>query len=204
MNKSEKRYSALLFDWSGTISDDNGDQIIHNSLIEIGATHNQIEVIIKTLFKDFMLGNISEIEYWSKIREQYNLNIPTNYHGAFNNWVGVSPNSEMVDFIKNIKARGYKVGLLTNIIKPVFDIIKKSGYYDIFDVMVASCEVNLAKPEPEIFKLTINKLKVDPENTIFIDDKESNLETAKKLGLKTVLAQKTPQTIFGIKSLLES
>lgn len=45
----------------------------------------------------------------------------------------------------------------------------------------------MAKPNPEIFKLTMEKLGCEPEECVYVDDRRGNLKVARKLGMKTVL-----------------
>jgi putative hydrolase of the HAD superfamily len=60
----------------------------------------------------------------------------------------------------------------------------------------------MRKPELKIYRLTLKKLKVKPEECIFIDDKEKNLKPAKKLGIKTVLAKNPKQVIRDVCKIL--
>jgi putative hydrolase of the HAD superfamily len=58
---------------------------------------------------------------------------------------------------------------------------------DLFDVVIASCEIGLCKPDPEIFRRCIEALGVQPESALFIDDQPANIAAAKRLGLQTFL-----------------
>src|SRR5690606_18358965 len=49
-----------------------------------------------------------------------------------------------------------------------------------------SYEVALAKPEPEIYRLTLNRLGVLPGDTLFVDDRPENIEAAAALGIRTL------------------
>ena len=61
------------------------------------------------------------------------------------------------------------------------------------DLIIWSCDVNLAKPEAEIYELMIRRVQqqvgqdIQPGDICFIDDKDRNLEVAKKLGIHTIL-----------------
>lgn len=56
-----------------------------------------------------------------------------------------------------------------------------------FDGMVTSFEAKSMKPDPRIFKYAIEKLGIDPTDTLFLDDSSANLDAAAKLGFKTAL-----------------
>lgn len=51
---------------------------------------------------------------------------------------------------------------------------------------VVSAEVHCVKPEPKIYELLLEKYHLQPEETVFIDDLEDNLEAARKLGIQTI------------------
>lgn len=201
-SKVNSKYSTIFFDWSGVIADDNGDECIRKSLTNVGVSESKIKEVLEKHFNDFMLGNISEIKYWNNIKNEYGLNIPDQYCGVYDRWQGITPNQNMIELINELKKLGYKVGLITNIIKPVFDIIKASGYYDVFDDIVASCEVGLIKPQPEIYNLALKKLGASSQKSIFIDDKQLNLDTATRVGFKTILAKNHNQIYSELRSIL--
>ncbi len=56
-----------------------------------------------------------------------------------------------------------------------------------FNFVIFSGEVNLCKPEPEIYELLINKLNVPAGSIAFLDDKEENVSQAIKSGLKSIV-----------------
>lgn len=53
--------------------------------------------------------------------------------------------------------------------------------------MVTSFEANALKPEPKIFEYTVSRLGIRPEETLFLDDSQLNLDAAAKLGFNTAL-----------------
>ena len=55
-----------------------------------------------------------------------------------------------------------------------------------FDGLLLSGEVKLIKPEIAIYELAISRFNLNPEETVFVDDKKENIEAAKKLNFITV------------------
>lgn len=154
----KNKYSTVFFDWSGIVADDSGDDFIESSLREIGATNTQILEIIKNEFSQFMLGQISENEYWDNLKNNFGLNVDDSRIGYFNNWQGIKPNIHIIELVHKLKSNGFKIGLISNIISPVRDIIKQFGYYDVFDETILSCEVGLQKPQKEIYELALHRM----------------------------------------------
>jgi FMN phosphatase YigB (HAD superfamily) len=54
-------------------------------------------------------------------------------------------------------------------------------------VLVWSYQLGMAKPDPEIYRYTLDKLGVQPAETLFIDDKIDNVEAAQALGIQILL-----------------
>lgn len=82
----------------------------------------------------------------------------------------------------------YRLGVLSNA-----DITLRSrlsgipGVVDLFDDIVCSAEVGLAKPEPAIYALACERLGVAPAASVFVDDAESNVQAAEAAGLRGIL-----------------
>ncbi|WP_159021038.1 HAD family hydrolase [Algibacter sp. L3A6] len=98
---------------------------------------------------------------------------------------------ERLEFIKNLKASGeYKLILLSNTNELHIDSIKESiSFYDefknCFDVFYLSHEINLRKPNTDIFEFVLNENKLNADECLFIDDNQDNIETAKTLNFAT-------------------
>lgn len=65
---------------------------------------------------------------------------------------------------------------------------------DYFDGIVTSFEAKSIKPDAKIFHTVVEKLGVKPEETLFLDDSQKNLDAAAELGFKTLLV--TPGSEF--------
>jgi putative hydrolase of the HAD superfamily len=74
---------------------------------------------------------------------------------------------------------------------------------EIFEVVVDSAWVGMRKPDPEIYRLTLERLGgVAPERSLFVDDNERNVETARELGMHGVHFRSNEQAIPEIRSAL--
>lgn len=91
---------------------------------------------------------------------------------------------ENVDYILTLRAKGYKVYLLTNITEDSYNYINNIlDFEHTFDGGIYSYQVHLRKPDLEIFKMILNKYNLKPEETAFFDDKEKNVKAAKELDI---------------------
>ena len=89
----------------------------------------------------------------------------------------------MVRLIKELKERGYKLYVLSNMSKEYIEFLRKLSVFEYFDYEVVSCEVHLGKPNPEIYKYLLEHCGLNPSETIFIDDRHDNVEVAAELGI---------------------
>lgn len=97
----------------------------------------------------------------------------------------------------------YKVLALTNWSHETMPIAKR--YYSFlndFHGMLVSGEEKLAKPEPEIYHLLFKRFDVNPQKAVFIDDSQANIQSAIRLGLKTIHFQTPRQAITELRTLL--
>jgi putative hydrolase of the HAD superfamily len=92
-----------------------------------------------------------------------------------------------VKLVKKLKLRGYKLYVLSNYIKEAYDYVKnKYDFFSLFDGIVISSDVKLAKPEFEIYQYLLQKYNLRPEESIFIDDTAECISQANKLNIKTI------------------
>jgi len=112
-------------------------------------------------------------------------------------------NNEMFNFAKELKSKGIKVAVLSNILKFEADVIREKHGYDEFSPVVLSCEVGMNKPNKNIYLFALEKLNLKPEECIFIDDKEKYLLPAQELGIKTVLFKNSEQAIRNVLDIID-
>lgn len=96
-------------------------------------------------------------------------------------------NLPMVAFIEERKAEGSPLYLLSNtngIHAPFFEATYP--VFDLFDGRIYSHEVKMMKPDPEIFEVAINRLKIIPERTLYIDDLPANCAAGRESGLLAI------------------
>lgn len=111
------------------------------------------------------------------------------------------PNTQLLDFIRQKLKPGYKIGLLSN---SSGQGIQKFFSDDemLFDDMVFSGEVGVAKPNPEIYKLAAKRLGVKPVDCIYIDDDDYRVEGAKKAGMQAIVYDDFDQMKTDLETLL--
>lgn len=101
-----------------------------------------------------------------------------------------------VPLIQSLKKEGYGVYLLSNYGKFAFENAKKKfTFLNYVDGSVISYEVNSIKPEEKIYGQLLKKYNLKPEECFFLDDRQDNIDTAKKIGFHTILFEGIEQAM---------
>ncbi len=96
----------------------------------------------------------------------------------------IKPTEEL---IKDLKAAGYKLYVLSNMSREFIDFLRQQPVYQYFDGDVVSCEELTVKPEPEIYNRLLERFQLDGSASLFIDDREANITAAKECGIEGFL-----------------
>ena len=94
-----------------------------------------------------------------------------------------------IPMIQDLKDKGYKVYYLSNWSAWTHDLLQEAGKFEFLKYMdggIFSYDVGYMKPDLEIYKLFIEKYKINPEETVFFDDKEENVLAARTLGFQAI------------------
>lgn len=89
--------------------------------------------------------------------------------------------------LKSLKNK-YKLFAIPNITKDWLEYkIQRFGLNNYIDFIVSSCGEGIAKPNKKIFLNFVNKTNIEPSETLFVDNTEKNIDSAKELGFNTHL-----------------
>lgn len=114
------------------------------------------------------------------------------------------PRTEVVERFYKLKKAGYSIYLLSNYSKCLFEAhYKDISFSNLIDGKVISYEDHLMKPEPEIYERLLTKYDLVPEECIFFDDRDDNVEAAKKLRINAYRTLTSEDVVYHIRKLLE-
>lgn len=129
-------------------------------------------------------GIVSEAEFFSRQRKKYP-HFSEDLITVEKEWRKIlRPIRDTVELARRLKAAGHRVYYLSNYPEKAFGYL--CGIIPVFGEMdggVVSWEVHKIKPEPEIYRLLLERYGLRAEETVFTDDTPANIEAAKKLGL---------------------
>lgn len=93
------------------------------------------------------------------------------------------------EIMSELKNRGYHLFCLTNWSHETFPIVKEvhARLFDMFEGIVVSGEEKMVKPNPEIYQLLLNRYDLQASESIFIDDRQLNVDGANRVGIHGIL-----------------
>ena len=114
-------------------------------------------------------------------------------------FAGSGPDHEMLDAVRRARAAGVRTGLVSN--SWGTRRYPREVLAELFDGVVISGEVGIRKPAPEIYHLGAERIGLEPDACVFVDDLPFNLRPAGDLGMATVLHRTAAETIGELERL---
>ncbi len=184
--------SVIVFDLGKVIFDFDLSKFITAYTKKIsGSCIGSIDELIRKhlgIASSFEKGIVSPKQFYETLSQE------THYTGSYNEfcviWNNIfKPMPETIEILAKLaggKAEKYKLAVLSNTNILHFEFLNENypGIFTLFDKLFLSYELNLIKPEHEIFGKVIDYFKVRPEEIFFIDDIEKNVEAARICGIK--------------------
>ena len=90
-------------------------------------------------------------------------------------------------YLHELKARGYRVYMLSNLAKESYDYIHRYDFFNELDGGVFSYQERVCKPEEKIYRTLLERYALQPEETLFFDDSAENIEAAQRLGIHGIV-----------------
>lgn len=105
----------------------------------------------------------------------------TKFWNGYNDFAKVD--NRVLDLIEKLRDKGYKIYLLSNINPYTHEVVKSSGLFELVDGYVLSYKEHMVKPYISIYKTLLERYQLLPEESVFIDDNQNNINTGNSLGL---------------------
>lgn len=200
-----KTYKAVIFDMGGVILRTEDPTPRQELADEFGTKRRELEkfVFMSPTSLQSEIGMISDEEHWKIVLQHFMQTdlTPEEVYDRF--FMGDKIDYELLDFAKSLKPQ-YQIGLLSNAwVNARKHLSKRFDFIEPFDVCIFSSEVGARKPDKEIFLIMLDRLGINPEEAIFIDDLEENVIGAEKVGMTAILFESTKQVIKRVKSILK-
>ncbi len=137
------------------------------------------------------LGTLSGQAFWQKLVRDAGLTLTQSainelVHLDVRMWM--TENTAMLNWQLALKQRGLLTAIVSNMGDSVHRAMERElGWLSRFDVLVWSYQLRIAKPDPAIYRYVLEKLGTQPGETLFVDDREDNIQAATTAGMKGVV-----------------
>lgn len=179
---------SLSLDFGG-VTNKNGVELMLSRAWRIVPIH-QLPVLglfYLRFIPELERGGIAEVEVWTKFMR---------YFGTKRDLAslrakildGFRPNKPIWEIIRSVKReRKVALSLLTNNIREWMELWEQRFHLShYFSTVVASCDVGKRKPNPDIFRILIDRLGVQPNEIVYVDDHIRNVLQARRLGMRAI------------------
>ena len=181
---------AIIFDFGGVLVSFEQLGSLREQEAQLGLHPGDLaEILWQSLdWRLAAVGAISDEEYWQRMGNRLGFHTPEAIRAFVESlFSDAQTDARMADLVRWLRDR-YRLGLLSNASDILPRLLRERyGLAGLFDVEVVSALVGLAKPDPAIYHLALERLGTAPETTVFVDDSEPNVEAATGLGIRAIL-----------------
>jgi putative hydrolase of the HAD superfamily len=182
------KVKCVAFDFGGVIAEEGFYNGMKAIALRFGLDPGEtVEMAFRLVFDvRFVEGACTERELWDFFRKRTGIKADdaTLREMILSRFV-VRP--WMLDLAKSLKKKGYMVAMLTDQTGWLNDLDRKTPFLHLFNPVINSWDTGKTKKDPSSFTDLANYVGLKPEDILFIDDNEGNVERASTMGLKTIL-----------------
>jgi putative hydrolase of the HAD superfamily len=180
---------AVIFDYGEVLC--TQDRAAHQRLLSLtGLDRETFERLYWRDRRDYDLGRMDGRGYWARFARDAGLSFtPAQIEQLIETdvimWTLVS--QPMLAWAQSLQRAGFLTAILSNMGPEVLRTMRQQfTWLPAFNQLTWSCELGIAKPDPEIYRLTCGKLGIKPPEALFLDDRIENVQAAEQLGLQAL------------------
>jgi putative hydrolase of the HAD superfamily len=182
---------AVVFDY-GMVLTGPPEPKAYSELMRItGLTSERLDHFYWADRHAFDEGKLNGLGFWRKVTDDAGLALDKETIEELSLWdarMWTTQNDAMLAWQQMLKQRGILTAILSNIGDTVLaNMQRELTWLNKFDVHIWSYQLRMAKPDEAIYRYTLKQLGTRPEDTLFIDDKQVNIDAAKAVGMKGML-----------------
>lgn len=177
----------IVFDLSGVLFNSGLRVAVERISRRLSLEPSKVEDALNGEFaKGYRTGLVTSEQFWSKVKERFNLEEVDTFKDLFFNAYHTQP--ETVNLINDLKGNNIQVAFLSNSPEDRAKYLnEKYSFISLFDFGLFSFEAKCWKPQKVFYQRFLDKFSLYAKDIIYTDDKLRNLEPAKELGMDTVL-----------------
>ena len=204
MNINRSSYQAVIFDIGGVLvrTEDASGRRQWEQRLGLPARGLDALVFDGESALRASIGAGSDEAIWQQVAQRHPLTPETLAQLRADFWRGDRLNEALLAYVRALRPR-YKTGILSNAWAEMRDLnVQRFGLDRVVDETVYSFECGLLKPDPASYRYILDRLGVQSERAIFVDDAERNILGAQALGMATVRFVETRLAIAELNELL--
>jgi putative hydrolase of the HAD superfamily len=182
---------AVVFDY-GMVLTAQPDQQAHAALLRLtGLSLQQFEPLYWADRHAYDTGDLTGLAFWQKLNSDAGLNLSSDVIDELNRQdarMWTTENPAMLAWQQQLHTDGFLTAILSNMGDSVYESLERTfAWIHRFDVLIWSYKERMAKPDPAIYRLLLDRLGCNPEEVLFLDDKQANIDAAHSLGINALL-----------------
>jgi epoxide hydrolase-like predicted phosphatase len=199
---SENGRRGLLVDYGGVLTTNLFDSFRSFCELEglepetVGRRFRE-DRVCRELLIGLETGELPEHEFEPQFAAALGVRAPDLIDRLF---AGSAPDQQMLDAVLAARSSGIRTGLVSN--SWGTRRYDRTQLGELFDGVVISGDVGMRKPAPEIYRLGAERIGLEPQQCVFVDDLPFNLAPAQELGMATVHHVSAEQTVAELEQLL--
>lgn len=199
---------AILFDFGGVLYNTPDRRWMQQWQNRLGLAKDElISSIVASpeespYVQAIMEGRIPENDMWSKLAQRWRLS------PLLVRWLKRSTmnrkrlNTAVVSFLGGLRP-AYRTGILSNAGSEARQtFIATFGFDRLVDEMIISAEEGVAKPDPRIYRIALERMGTEAQETVLVDDLAVNVEAARLFGMHAVQFVNAPQALAEVRAIL--
>jgi epoxide hydrolase-like predicted phosphatase len=188
MPESQPAIKAVIFDFGGVLMRTESLEQRERLAQQLGLSLDELYRLVFDAAgsREAQLGLIDPDQWWAQIGRSVGLKSRREQQ-AFRQAMFATDvlDHELVDYVRSLRSR-FKTALLSNASLRLVTTLSELHIEDCFDEIVISAQVGLMKPDPAVYRLTLDRLGVKPHEAVFLDDVAENVEAAASVGIHAI------------------
>jgi len=197
---------ALIFDFGGVLLRTMSQEPRERLARRFGLSREElVSVVFDSKESELeQLGRLSPGARWRRLAQVLGLESEEEVQAFQTEFFSADAlDPELINYLRRMRGR-FKTALLSNAWADLAGWLRTRFHIDdCFDVIVISAAVHMMKPDPAIYRHTLNELQVAPQEAVFVDDSRPNVEAAAALGIHAIQFTTREAVLEELEALLQ-
>lgn len=195
---------AVIFDMGGVLLRSENESGRRKWEQRLGLAEGELAEIVfnSPVSQQAAVGRATDEDVWAHVAQRFGLDGERLRQLRRDFWSGDRADAQLADFLRNLRPH-YRTAILSNAWPGARRALtERWGLADAVDEMIISAEEGVAKPDPAIYRIALERLGVGPSEAVFVDDMAINVEAARALGMHGVQFRTREQAIADVERIL--